>query len=125
MADIPNPPLPEDGANIHFAPAPAPLTVNYAQRRVVMYYVSESELNDLAKSGTSINWLLFGLCAGGFLSFLSVLLSTDITSPKKFATFVALTFVLGIFTVLFYVNGRRENKQVRGTLARIKNELRT
>ena len=91
-----------------------------------MYYASESELNDLAKSGNSLNWIFFGLCAGGLLSLMGVLLSTEITSPKMYATFIAVTIVLGLGTLFFGVNGYRDYREIQKTLTRIKsNEPRT
>ena len=111
---------PQEHGNINFGQAPVPLTVNYAPRRVLMYYASESELNELAKSGNSLNWIFFGLCAGGLLSFASVLLSTDITNPKMYATFIAVTIVLSIGTLFFGVNGFRDYGEIQRTLARLK-----
>src|SRR4051794_20016417 len=116
-----NPVHPASGhGDISVGQSPVPLTVDYAHRRVLMYYASESELNELAKSGNSLNWVFFGLCAGGLSSFASVLLSTDIRDPKAYATFIAATIVLGLGALFFGVNGYRDYADIKLTLARIK-----
>jgi uncharacterized membrane protein (DUF485 family) len=115
MADNPVPqPAPQ------FDASPQPLAVGYARRRIVMYHVAETELDALVSGGTSLNWLFFGICFGALASFSSVLLSTPIASAKTFATFVALTVVFLIGSVVFGINGWRDYRQVKQRLTSVK-----
>jgi hypothetical protein len=80
------------------------LTISYAPRRMVMHYVSESELTEISSLGTSSVYLtFFGLAFGALVSFGTVLTTTTIESPKIYAGFVAATVVSGLATPLFAI----------------------
>ncbi len=105
MADVPP-------AHPQFSTAPQALTVDYAPRRVVMYHVTGTEIDAIATGGNSVNLNLtfFGLSAGALISFGSVLLSTPISNPKTFATYVALSVASLVGALVFGINGRNAYK---------------
>jgi hypothetical protein len=104
MADAP--------AHPQFSTEPQALTVDYAPRRVVMYHVTGIEIDAFAAGGNSVNLNLtfFGISVGALISFGSVLLSTTVTNPKTFATYVALGIASLVGTLVFGINGRNAYK---------------
>ena len=91
-----------------FDPAPQPIAVNYARRRMVMRYVSEQELDAIASLSGSVNLTFFGVFAGVFASFLGVILSSDLSDPTKHATCVAVAMSAGALTIFFAICGVRD-----------------
>jgi len=87
-----------------------PVTLDFRRRVVPMHSLSEQEVDALASGGNAngIYLTFFGICFGSFISLLCTVLSVDIADPKKNAVFVALTWLAGILSVLFFtlaVNG--------------------
>ena len=112
----PQPPVPPPQ---QFNSAPLPITCDYTQRQFVMFQITEDELEQLVSGSAPLNWGLFGVCAGGFLSFLSTLLSTTI-SGLAFSTFVMLTVLFLILSYFFGIQGYKESQAAQKRVSEIK-----
>jgi hypothetical protein len=120
LADQPVPPPEGHQEQGQFYPAPQPLTVDYARRRIRMHYVAESELDALASAGNSLNFVFFGASFGGFVSFFSVLESTNIPDIGPHATFVMLTILFLILSIFFGWKGLQDYRLASRKLKELK-----
>jgi hypothetical protein len=64
--------------------------------------------------------MFFGVSFGASMSFLSVLFSTSITDHKVFATFVALSVLFSLGSILFGVYGWRDYKRAQSKMLEFK-----
>ena len=105
--------------------APMPLTfVVQVPAEVVMYNLSEHELDTLASGGTSLHVVFFGITVGAFIPFLITCLTVPL-ADRLFATFVALTAVSFILAVYFGLRTCIEIRENKAHLGRIKSRLRS
>jgi len=107
MADHPHPLAPQEPGPTQFTPAPQPITIDYAPRHLVMYHLTESDIDGIAAGGDFVNLFLafFGICFGSFVSLGGILLSTPVDSSKKYAVIVALTVLSLIGALVFGILG--------------------
>ena len=82
-----------------------------------MLTVSKDELLSVSGLGGSIYLAFFGICLGALVSFGIVLTTTPVSSPFAFASYVALTGVSTIGTLLF---GIKSVQEYRGCQRRLK-----
>lgn len=75
-------------------------TIIQVPGQIVMYNVSEQELETLFSGFTSLRATFLGVAAGALITVLAVVLSVEL-SDRKFAVFIALLFVSGGFTLFF------------------------
>jgi len=101
--------------------SPTPLTVTVIQvpAEVVMYNVSEQDLDNLVDNNPSLHFGFLGLSLGALISFGLTLLTTTL-GDKLFATFVALTALSGFLSIYFGVRSAKEWHIVKQRLERIK-----
>jgi hypothetical protein len=98
----------------------SPVTINVVPRRATMYRLFDTELERLGSAQNSIHLAFFTLCIGIAFGFGVTLLTVDITDPKKFAAFVALFVVSVLASLYFGVMFRRDYKNSKEELNRIK-----
>ena len=115
--DVPHPDMQEIAK---FESGLQPLTIVCAPRRIVMHYVAEPELDELVSRGSSIHLTFFGVCFGSLISFAIVLSTSNISNPKTFAAYVALTAVALTGSALFGIKGYRDYSAARAKLSQLK-----
>lgn len=116
----------KDGADGTFnvSPAPAPLTVEYAPRRLTVRYVSDADLDTVASSGNSVHLTFFGLCVGAATTFWVVLKTTTITDLQAHAEFVMLCAGAVVGSIYFGIRGIFDYAKAKRTLREIKSGKR-
>lgn len=87
-----------------------------------MYYVTESELDEIASGANAINLALFGISVGGLISFGSVLATIAVNEPKQYAAFVALAALSGMCTIYFGIKSYADHRANRKKLAALKRD---
>jgi hypothetical protein len=122
MADRPKPLLPPGPQPIPFS---NPVTIEFAQRWVVMHQVADYELDDLVSGNASLYWTFFGISFGACLSLISVLYSIPVQNPKAYATFFALCVLFGFLSAVFLPLGITAYFRVRRKVKTIKRNRAT
>jgi uncharacterized Tic20 family protein len=91
---------------------------------LVVYLVSEDELNALERGSPSSLYLTFSLSlASIFVSFLVVLLTTPIQPDRTFYIFVILCSVTFISSFVLFVLWLKSNEENKFIIERIKQRL--
>jgi hypothetical protein len=105
MADRPDPLVPDEAHQ--FAPAPQPVTIDYAPRHIVMYHLTKGDIDDIAAGGDFVNLLLafFGISVGSLVSLGGILLTTPVDSSKKYAVIVSLAVLSLVGSLVFGILG--------------------
>jgi hypothetical protein len=88
------------------------------------YVISEEELNELengSPASQNLNFSLTLLASG--LSFLTTLLTTEISSVKTFAVFVVVTVVFLVVGVILFASWYRLRKSSQGLAQRIRDRM--
>ena len=102
------------------------MTVVQTPTQVVMYNITEQELDNLSAGFTSVWATFLGISLGALITLLSVLLTIDL-SNRVFAAYVALVAVSGGFTLFFgvgfIVDWKRYSNRV-STIKRRRTEAR-
>jgi high-affinity Fe2+/Pb2+ permease len=96
-----------------------PLVVNYAPRKIVMYSVTDSELNTIASLSNSVYLTFFGLCAGALIAF-AIVLSTVALAGTQQVIYVTLTAVSAVATLFFGIRSWTGYRAARDELRAIK-----
>jgi hypothetical protein len=113
--------MPDATANgPQFTASPQPLTIDYAQRSIVMYHLSGLELDGIAGGGNPLHPTFFGVSAGALISLSAVIFSTPIAEPKAYATFVALDIAALVGAIVFGINFVNDCVAVKRRLKEIK-----
>jgi uncharacterized membrane protein YciS (DUF1049 family) len=100
--------------------APHPLTtVVQVPAEIVMYNVSEPELDAIASSSSSIHLVFFGISVGALIAF-AIVMCTASLGVLLFATFAALLAVSILATAYFGIRTRADIKANTRRLSRIK-----
>jgi ABC-type branched-subunit amino acid transport system permease subunit len=88
------------------------------------YVISEDELNELEQGSPASQHLNFALAllASG-LSFLTTLVTTQITSTRTFVVFVILTVVFLLVGVILFSNWYRMRGSSKGLAQRIRERM--
>src|SRR5438094_597451 len=99
MSEQPDSPVGQP--QVQLSTVPAPLTVQYASRTVMVHQLTNNELDTVASISNSVHLAFFGLCAGGSVSFGIVLSGNAITEPKQVASYVAL-FAISLIGAFYF-----------------------
>ena len=87
-----------------------------------MLTVSEAELDAVAAPEGSIHFGLLGMSFGSLTGFGTTLATVDITNPKIFSAFVALTAVSVISSINFGVRAFMDHRASRRRLRELKRD---
>lgn len=87
-----------------------------------MYSLTEPELNSLQESGllATVDLSLFALCIGILVASLITITTVDITDPRKFAAYVAVSIVTGLFSLWFGARAAIAFRNAKAKLREIK-----
>lgn len=89
--------------------------------KVIVYFVNETELSVLERGSTSSIYLTFGLSLLSiFVSFATVLFSTSISSDRIFNTFVIITTISFISSIILLTLWRRTDDETALIIRAIK-----
>jgi thiol:disulfide interchange protein len=96
------------------------VTIIQVPARVVMFNVTEQELDAIASASPQTELALVGMAFGAFIAFLVVILTVQL-SDRVMATFVALTVVSFALALFFGLSTLRVMNRNRGSLNSIRN----
>jgi hypothetical protein len=105
---------------VQVSSVPAPLTVQYASRTVMVHQLTNNELETVASISNSVHLTFFGLCTGGVISFGIVLAGSAIAEPKQIASYVALFAVSSIGSLYFGIRAVIDYRRAKDKLREIK-----
>jgi len=98
---------------------PADVQVIEHGRDIHMYKVTDEELDTLARGHHSLNLFFFSLCIGALMILFVTLLTITLTD-RIFATFIALTCVLGILGTYFGIKACIERRAINQGIKQIR-----
>lgn len=105
--------LSSHGPQIELSPTPAPLTVQYTTRTVMVHTVTGMELDTIASLSNSVHLTFFGICLGALVAFGIVLSTSQITEPLTYSAYVSLLAVSLIGTSYFGLRGVIDYREAR------------
>lgn len=105
--------------------APRPITVvTQVPAEIVMYNISEPDLDAIASGSISIHLVFFGISLGALIAFLIAICTVHLEMPW-FATFRALLAVSVLFTAYFGIKARHDVTANNRRLNQIKQRYRS
>jgi len=109
-----------DGAVRWVEAADGGLTIEMVSRSMKVSKVAHSELDALVDSDVNAETGFFGVAAGSFVAFFTVITTVDIPDPGWKAIYAALLVVSGFFALYFGYKVRKGQKQLTQKLNDLK-----
>jgi hypothetical protein len=98
----------------------SPVTIDIMPRRVAMYRVFETELENLGSAQNSVHLAFFGIAFGAALTLSVTLITVDINNSKTYASFwasllvsVGASFYFGLRALFDWRKAKRHVRDIK------------